>query len=82
MNKYTMKIDGMVCAMCEAHIKDVIRKAIPSAKKVAASHAKGEASFLSEDTVDESFLREAISSTGCICTDISSEAYRKKGWFR
>lgn len=82
MNKYTLNIDGMMCAMCEAHIQDAIRKAIPGAKKVTASRSRGEASFLSEDTVDESFLREAISSTGYTCTEISSEAYRKKGWFR
>ena len=82
MNKYTMKIDGMVCTMCEAHIKDVIRKVIPSAKKVAASHTKGKASFLSEEAVDERRLQEAIAATGYDCTSIRSEAYQKKGLFR
>ena len=33
MLKTTLKIDGMMCAMCEAHIKDVIRRTIPLAKK-------------------------------------------------
>jgi copper chaperone CopZ len=82
MNKYTMKIDGMACAMCEAHIKEVIRKAIPSAKKLAASHTKGEASFLTEEAVDEGRLREAIAATGYTCMAISSELFHKKGWFR
>ena len=33
----------MVCGMCEAHICDAIRKAVPSAKKVSASRSKKEA---------------------------------------
>lgn len=82
MNKYTVKIDGMACAMCEAHIKDVIRKTIPSAKKVAASHTKGEASFLTEEAIDERRLREAIAATGYTCSALSSEPYQKRGWFR
>ena len=82
MIKTTLKIDGMMCSMCEAHINDVIRKTVPGAKKVSASHSKGEASFLSEETVDENRLKDAISATGYICTDINSELYEKKGWFR
>ena len=82
MNKYTVKIDGMACAMCEAHIKDVIRKTIPSARKVAASHTKGEASFLTEEAIDERRLREAIAATGYTCSALSSEPYHKRGWFR
>ena len=35
MIKTTLKINGMMCPMCEAHICDVIRKAVPGAKKVS-----------------------------------------------
>ena len=45
MFKTTMKIEGMMCGMCEAHICDAIRKAVPSAKKVSASRSKKEASY-------------------------------------
>ena len=38
MIKTTLKIEGMMCSMCEAHINDVIRKAVPGAKKVSSSH--------------------------------------------
>jgi ATP-binding cassette subfamily B protein len=31
MIKTTLKIDGMMCSMCEAHINDVIRKTVPGA---------------------------------------------------
>ena len=81
MIKTTLKIDGMMCSMCEAHINDVIRKAVPGAKKVAASHTKGEAGFLTEEAVDENTLKEAIAATGYTCTAVTSEPYEKKGLF-
>ena len=82
MIRTTVKIDGMMCSMCEAHICDTIRKAVPSAKKLKASRAKKEAEFLTEDPVDEQALKSAIDATGYSCTGISSEKYEKKGWFR
>ena len=82
MIKTTLKIDGMMCSMCEAHICDVIRKAVPGAKKVSASHAKGEASFLSEGPADESALKNAIAATGYACLSVTAEPYEKKGWFK
>lgn len=45
MIKTTLKIEGMTCGMCEAHICETIRKAVPGAKKVTASHKRGEASL-------------------------------------
>ena len=53
MIKYTVKIDGMMCGMCEAHINDTIRKAFPEAKKVSSSRKNGEAVFLTEDEINE-----------------------------
>ena len=81
MIKTIVKIDGMMCSMCEAHISDVIRKTVPGAKKVAASRAKGEASFLTEGAVDEAALKEAVAATGYTCLSVESAPYEKKGWF-
>ena len=81
MIKTILKIDGMVCSMCEAHINDVIRKTVPGAKKVSSSHAKGEASFLTEEAVDESSLKAAIAATGYTCLSVAAEPYEKKGRF-
>ncbi len=78
----TVKIEGMMCGMCEAHICDTIRKTVPSAKKVAASHSKGEASFLTESSIDEQVLKAAISETGYTCLSVESVPYEKKGLFR
>ena len=80
MQKYTVKIDGMMCGMCESHINDVIRKTVPDAKKVKSSHTKGIATFLAED-IDETKLIQAIADTGYTAQEVSSEEYKKKGLF-
>ena len=81
MLKTALKIDGMMCSMCEAHIQEVIRKSLPDAKKVSASHSKGEASFLSEEAPDAAALKAAIDATGYTCLGVESAPYEKKGWF-
>ena len=81
MYKTTLKIDGMMCGMCEAHIADVIRKTIPDAKKVSASRAKGQATFLSENEPSKDELIQAIAATGYTCLSVDSETYVKKGLF-
>ena len=58
MYETKVKIDGMMCGMCESHINDAIRNAF-SVKKVSASHSKGEADIISEEPIDEAKLRRA-----------------------
>ena len=29
MWKYTVEVKGMMCGMCEAHVNDALRKALP-----------------------------------------------------
>ena len=81
MIKTTMTIEGMMCGMCEAHVCDAIRKALPSAKKVSASRSKKEASFLTEDAVNTELLKSAIDATGYTCLSVESAHYEKKGLF-
>ena len=76
-----LKIDGMMCGMCEAHICDAIRNAVPSAKKVSASLSKKEASFLTEEKVDTDNLKTVIDATGYTCLSVESAPYVKKGLF-
>ena len=82
MIKTTLKIEGMMCGMCEAHVCDAIRKAVPAAKKVAASKSKKEASFLTEEAVNADLLKAAIDATGYDCLSVESAPYEKKGLFR
>ena len=81
MNRVLVKINGMACGMCEAHINEVIRKAVPDARKVSSSYRKGEASFLTETQVDLVQLREAIDKTGYVSVSAESAPYQKKGLF-
>ena len=48
MNKITLKIEGMACNMCEAHMNETVRRALPKAGKVSSSFRKGETVFLSD----------------------------------
>ena len=82
MNKYILKIDGMMCGMCASHINDTVRRVVPNAKKVTSSHKKGETSFVSDSAVDEAALKKAIKETGYELKEISSQPYVKKGIFK
>jgi copper chaperone CopZ len=81
MIKTTLKIEGMMCPMCEVHITDAIRKEIPNAKKIKASRHKKEASFLTDEPVDAESLKAAIGKTGYDYLSAESVPYEKKGWF-
>jgi copper chaperone CopZ len=79
MNKITVKIDGMMCGMCESHVNDTIRKSF-SVQKVTSSHAKGEAVILTEEDISEAQLRAAIAPTGYEVKGVTTEPYEKKGF--
>ena len=81
MIRTTLKIDGMMCGMCEAHVCDAIRRAVPAAKKVTASSVRKDASFLTEEAVDAEALRAAVDATGYTCLGVESAPYEKRGWF-
>ena len=52
MIQTTVKVSGMACSMCEAHINDAIRAAF-SVEKVSSSHTKGETVILSKEPLGE-----------------------------
>lgn len=80
MFETTIKISGMMCGMCEAHVNDAVRRAVP-VKKVSSSHAKGETVILSEQQPDEQALRAAISEIGYDVLSVSTKPYEKRGLF-
>ena len=81
MIKYVVKVDGMQCGMCEAHVNDAVRKAFPKVKKVSSSHGKKQTIVVSEEEIGTEALREAIDNTGYTVMSIESEPYEKKGLF-
>lgn len=80
MIKTTVKISGMACGMCEAHVCDVIRRSF-KVKKVTASHLKKEAVILTENALSDEEIKKALDPTGYRVLFVSSEKYVKKGLF-
>ena len=78
MIKTIIKIDGMMCNMCESHVNDAIRNAV-KVKKVESSHSKGETEIISEEALDENLLKEIVEKDGYKVLGITSEKYEKKG---
>lgn len=80
MIQTTIKVSGMACSMCEAHINDAIRTVLPI-EKVSSSHSKGETVIVSREPLDEEKLRGIINATGYTAGEVSTAPYEKKGLF-
>ena len=71
--KARVKIDGMLCGMCEAHMNDAIRRVFPEAKKVKSSHKKGETTFVTDSAVSEDVIKNVVEETGYSFVSVSFE---------
>lgn len=80
MTKTTVHIDGMMCAMCESHVNDAVRRALP-VKKVTSSHRTGETVLLTQQPPDQAALTAAIEATGYRVLSITQEPYEKHRLF-
>lgn len=79
MIETTVKVEGMACGMCEAHINDAIRKAF-KVKKVKSSHKKCETKIVSETPLDHAAVKAAIENTGYIVHGVT-ECEKKSSIF-
>lgn len=73
-----VKVDGMMCGMCEGHINDAIRSHFP-VKKVSSSHRKGRTVIRSQEALDQAQLRQVIDATGYKALDVVSRPVEKRG---
>lgn len=80
MQEITLKIDGMMCGMCEAHVCDAIRKS-GTVKKVTASHSKGVAVIIADDDFDLETAASAIGKEGYRVLSKETKPYEKRGLF-
>ena len=80
MIKTTLKIKGMACNMCEAHMNEAIRNHF-AVDKVTSSHAKGETVVISKEELDRAAREKVIAETGYTLEGAESEPYVKKGLF-
>lgn len=79
MKKMTIGIEGMACEMCEATVKDVLRKHF-NPEKVSASHTKNEATMVVKEEVNPEAIHAALDPTGYMVTSVRTEDYVKKGF--
>ena len=63
MVKTVLKIDGMMCGMCEAHMNDLIRKNF-KVKKVTSSAKDGETVIISDAELDIPWAKKQIKDIG------------------
>lgn len=80
MVKTVLKIDGMMCGMCEAHMNDLIRKNF-KVKKVTSSAKDGETVIISDAEMDIPWAKKQIKDIGYELVNYTSEPYEKKGLF-
>lgn len=75
-----VKVDGMMCGMCEGHINDAIRSHF-QVRKVSSSHSKGRTVIRSQEALDQEQLRQVIDATGYKVLDVVSRPVEKRGLF-
>ncbi|MBQ3378592.1 MAG: cation transporter [Clostridia bacterium] len=63
MFKTTLKIEGMMCEKCEAHVNRAVNKNF-SVKEVVSSHKNGATEIISEEKLDEAKLAAVIADEG------------------
>lgn len=80
MIKTTLTIRDMRCGMCESHINNVIRQNF-TVKKVKSSHKKNCTEILTEESLDQNAVIQAIEQTGYKVSEYKEETYVKKGLF-
>ena len=79
MVKTVLKIDGMMCGMCESHMNDLIRKNF-KVKKVTSSAKNGETVVISDAELDIPWAKKAIKDIGYELLSYTSDSYEKKDY--
>ena len=72
MIKTTLKIEGMMCPMCEAHMTKAIKDAF-KVKKAESSHERGETVIISREPLSGEKLAEAVQTAGYELKGITTE---------
>ena len=65
----TMKITGMMCVRCEAHVKKAL-EALPGVASAEVSHERGEAVVTLSAPVENGVLRQAVEAEDYGVTEI------------
>jgi len=77
----TLRIKGMSCGMCEAHVNDALRKACPLGK-VRSSFRRGRAEIVMPEPMPAAPLRQALADIGYEVTDVKCAPQKKPSFLR
>jgi len=77
MVKTVLRIDGMACSNCEAHVNKAISAAF-DIKKIVSSHKKGETVITSDAELNAAHLKQAVADAGYTVTAIESTVLRER----
>lgn len=80
MVKTTIKINGIMCNNCVAHINETIKNEF-DINKVTTSKDSGISEVISNNELSKEKLREVINREGYEVTEVTSEPYEKKKLF-
>lgn len=80
MLKITLKLEGMMCSMCEAHASEAVREAW-EIKKVNSSRKNGETVIITENDISDAELKDVMEKTGFTVLSIIREPFEKRGFF-
>lgn len=81
MNKFTLKINGMKCSMCEEHLSTMIKDKVDRAIKVKANHNKNIVIILSDREISETEFKIALSGSGYKVENYKKEINLKDSFF-
>lgn len=81
MQKITVQIEGMMCAMCEAHMDNGFRDTFSFIKKVTSSHADKNSVIITPEDISDEKLKETVEKSGYTFVSATREPYEKKGLF-
>ena len=85
MIKTTLKVEGMMCGMCESHVNDEVRKNF-AVSKVSSSHKNGTTEIISDEQLDEakkllsddfSFVIQEVKAHSCINGELVNKKFDK-----
>lgn len=79
MTELILKIDGMMCGACEAHVADAVRRAA-KVKSVKASRVSGTVDAVIESGNADDIVA-AIEAEGYRVLERTETPYQKKGLF-
>ncbi len=76
MNKIILKINGMKCGMCEAHVNNLFRTKL-NIKKIKSNHIKNETLIFTNLEISDDSLKNALENSGYTIESIKREDAKK-----